>query len=110
MCSLVHSGTLSKNDVIIQMARCSFDVHIEEIMGTLIIGATLIMLHPGGTIDFDYLSTVLRKKQITCMTSVPSLYRRFLAFVEEYNSGNAMEYLKSVCSGGMYLPNVIVCF
>ncbi len=92
------------------MARCSFDAHVRDIMGILMIGATLIMLHPEGTIDFEYLSTVLQKKQITCMASVPSLYHSFFAFAEEYNSVNAMEYLRSVCSGGMYLLNIIDCF
>ncbi|CAF4439736.1 unnamed protein product, partial [Adineta steineri] len=38
------------------MTRCSFDIHVQEILGTLLVGGTLIMLHPGGTIDFDYLS------------------------------------------------------
>ncbi|CAF4282717.1 unnamed protein product, partial [Adineta steineri] len=47
------------------MTRCSFDIHVQEILGTLLVGGTLIMLHPGGTIDFDYLSKVLQNRQIT---------------------------------------------
>ncbi|CAF3842764.1 unnamed protein product, partial [Adineta steineri] len=43
-------------DTVAQMTRCSFDIHVQEILGTLLVGGTLIMLHPGGTIDFDYLS------------------------------------------------------
>ena len=50
------------HDIVIQMARCSFDIHIQEILGPLMIGATLIMLHPGGTIDFEYLFESLRMR------------------------------------------------
>ena len=56
MYSLIYIGTFNEKDTVIQMARCSFDTHVQDILGTLMIGATLIMLHPEGTIDFDYLS------------------------------------------------------
>ena len=49
MHSLIHIDTFTKNDTIVQMARCSFDVHVQDILGTLMIGATLIMLRPEGT-------------------------------------------------------------
>ena len=55
MHSLIHIDTFNKNDTIVQMARCSFDIHVQEILGTLMIGATLVMLHPRGNIDFEYL-------------------------------------------------------
>ncbi|CAF4473575.1 unnamed protein product, partial [Adineta steineri] len=38
------------------MTRCSFDIHVQEILGTLMNGATLVMLHPRGTLDFEYLA------------------------------------------------------
>ena len=49
------------------MARCTFDIHVQEILGTLMIGATLVMLRPRGNIDFDYLYAVLEQKQISYM-------------------------------------------
>ncbi|CAF1052208.1 unnamed protein product [Adineta steineri] len=54
--SLIYINSFNKDDTIVQMTRCSFDIHVQEILGTLLVGGTLIMLHPGGTIDFDYLS------------------------------------------------------
>ena len=50
-------------------------------------GASLIMLHPRGTIDFDYLCKVLEKKQITYMHTVPSLIYSFFTFIKQYNDG-----------------------
>ncbi|CAF3939902.1 unnamed protein product, partial [Adineta steineri] len=56
--SLVYIDSFNKADTLVQMTRCSFDIHVQEILGTLLVGGALIMLHPGGTTDFDYLSEV----------------------------------------------------
>ena len=82
------------------MARCSFDVHVQEIFGPLMIGATLVMLHPRGTLDFEYLSTILQKKQITFMQSAPSLLHRFFTFINEYKNKDSVKYLRSLFSSG----------
>jgi non-ribosomal peptide synthetase component F len=93
-------NTFNKNDLVVQMARCSFDIHVQEILGSLMIGSTLIMLHPGGTIDFDYLSEILNKKRITYMHTVPSLLQSFFTFIEQYDNRNALKYLRNLCSSG----------
>jgi non-ribosomal peptide synthetase component F len=100
MYSLIYIGTFNEKDTVIQMARCSFDIHVQEVFGTLMIGATLIMLHPHGTIDFEYLSEVLDKRQITYMHTVPSLLHGFFSFLEKCNNWVAMKYLRSLCSSG----------
>ena len=101
----MHSATcidtLKQKDTVVQMARCSFDIHIQDIIGSLWVGATIVMLHSGGTLDFNYLSTILEKKQITYMSTVPSLYNSFLTFVGESKNENGMIYLRSVLSAGM---------
>ena len=101
MHSLIYIDTLNENDTVVQMTRCSFDIHVQEILGALMTGAALVMLHPRGTIDFDYLSEVLDKKQITYMHTVPSLLHNFFTFVEQCNKKDAMKYLRSFCSSGL---------
>ncbi|CAF1442458.1 unnamed protein product [Adineta steineri] len=59
MHSLIYINSFNKDDTVVQMTRCSFDIHVQEILGTLLVGGTLVMLHPSGTIDFDYLSASL---------------------------------------------------
>jgi non-ribosomal peptide synthetase component F len=100
MNSLTYNDAFNGRDTIVQMARCSFDIHVEDIIGTLMFGAALIMLHPRGNIDFEYLSAVLEKKQVTYINSVPSLFHSFFTFVEQYNRRDAVKYLRIVCSGG----------
>jgi non-ribosomal peptide synthetase component F len=100
MHSLINIDSLNKNDIVVQMSRCSFDIHVQEILGTLINGATLVMLRPRGTIDFEYLSAVLDEKQITYMHTVPSLLREFFTYIQENNNKEAVKYLRSLCSIG----------
>ena len=100
MHSLIYIETFNENDTVIQMARCSFDIHVQEILGTLMSGATLIMLHRRGTIDFEYLSEVLEKKQITYMHTVPSLLHSFFTFLEQRINRHCVKYLRSLCSSG----------
>ena len=101
MYSLVHIDTINEKDNVVQMARCSFDVHIQDMMGTLIIGATLVMLHSKGIIDIDYLVKTINEKQITFITTVPTLLYSFFSILQQTKHHQAMKYVRSVCTGGM---------
>ncbi len=98
----------NENHTILQMARCSFDIHVEEILGTLMIGATLVMLRPRGNIDFDYLAAVLIKQQVTFMYAVPSLLQSFFIHLKDTRNTHTVKYLRSLCSGGERLSKFIV--
>ncbi|CAF0996698.1 unnamed protein product [Adineta steineri] len=98
--SLTYINSFNKDDTVVQMTRCSFDIHVQEILGTLLVGGTLIMLHPGGTIDFDYLSEVLQNKQITYLHTVPSFLHSFFIFIVQNKNINAVKHLRSLCSIG----------
>ncbi|CAF4109700.1 unnamed protein product, partial [Adineta steineri] len=45
MHSLAYINSFNKDDTVVQMTRCSFDIHVQEILGILLAGGTLIMLH-----------------------------------------------------------------
>ena len=100
MYSFVHAGILTKTDKVIQMARCSFDNHLLSLVGTLMIGATLVMLRPKGNMDMEYLAGVLNEKQITLMHCVPSLLNSLFHFLTENKRTSAVKWLRSLCSGG----------
>ncbi|CAF4075437.1 unnamed protein product, partial [Adineta steineri] len=104
MHSFIYINLFNKDDTVVQIARCSFDIHALEILGTLLIGGALIMLHPRGTIDFDYLSQVFQNKQITYLKAVPSLLYIFFTFIRQNKNINAVKYLRSLCSGGEAFP------
>ncbi|CAF1459834.1 unnamed protein product, partial [Adineta steineri] len=100
MSSLVSIDAVNTNDTVVQIARCSFDVHVLDIIGTLIIGGTLIMLRPEGILDLEYFALVLKKKQITYIQAVPSLLRTFFTFLIETHQLIQAMHLRSVCSSG----------
>ncbi|CAF4081742.1 unnamed protein product, partial [Adineta steineri] len=100
MCSIIYDDVVNEKDTVLQIARCSFDVHVQDIMGTFAIGSSLIMLHPGGIMDFDYLVSVFKEKNITCITTVPTIINNFFTYLQQQNHHNVAQYLRSVCSGG----------
>ncbi|CAF1117030.1 unnamed protein product [Adineta steineri] len=100
MSSLVYGDVLNEKDTILQMARCSFDVHVHDILGSFMTGSSLIMLHPRGIMDFDYLANVMTEKNITCFASVPTIISNFFTFLQQQNHHNVAQYLRSICSGG----------
>ncbi|CAF1557852.1 unnamed protein product, partial [Adineta steineri] len=100
MHSFVNIDVVTKSDIIIQMARCSFDNHLLSLLGTLVIGSTLVMLRPEGNMDLEYLASVLDRKQITVMHAVPSLLNSLFEFLRISKRMSAVKCLRSLCSGG----------
>ncbi|CAF4262625.1 unnamed protein product, partial [Adineta steineri] len=97
--SFVYADILTKTDTIIQMVRCSFDNHLLSLVGSLTIGATLIMLRPECHMDLDYLSGILNEKQITVMQAVPSLWNSLFNFLNTTNRKSSVRWLRTICSG-----------
>src|ERR1700722_8510747 len=97
---MIQVGSFSEKDTVLQMAACSFDIHVKDIIGTLIVGATLVMLHPNGNMNFYYLAKVLKEKQITYMQVVPSLLQSLFNFLKEESRVSVMKSFQSVCSSG----------
>ena len=69
----------------IQMASCSYDVHMQEIIGALMVGCSIVMLHPQGHMDLGYLLEVLREKQVSYMQSVPAYLTDVINFLLQQN-------------------------
>ncbi|CAF4314487.1 unnamed protein product, partial [Adineta steineri] len=46
--ALIQIDTLHENDTVIQIASSTFDAHVQETVGSLICGATIVMLHSQG--------------------------------------------------------------
>jgi non-ribosomal peptide synthetase component F len=93
----------SEKDTILQMSRCSFDIHVEDILGALIIGATLVMLRPDGLMDLPYLVNIFEVKMITYLNSVPSYLEVLCRYLERQSGESSSNYLRCVCSSGKYI-------
>ncbi|CAF4229101.1 unnamed protein product, partial [Adineta steineri] len=79
----VQIDALHEDDVTIQIASSTFDAHIQEIVGSLICGATIVMLHPQGNMDFQYINHILHDKQVTYLVAVPSYLNHLCDFLKQ---------------------------
>jgi len=82
------------------MGRCSFDIHVQDVIGSLIVGAAVVMLRPHGILDLQYLAGVLRQKEITYMFIVPTVLNSLGNYFKENDNVAHVESLRSICSGG----------
>ncbi|CAF1077680.1 unnamed protein product [Adineta steineri] len=98
--SLVLVDVFNESDIVVQIARCSFDIHVQEIVGTIITGASLVMLHSRGNTDFEYLSEVLHTKEISFLYTVPTLLQLFFDFIVANKKRYIVKCLRSLCTGG----------
>ena len=91
----------SYSDTMIQIASCSFDAHVQEIVGSLMVGSSVIMLRPYGNMDLEYTTMVLSVKQISFMMTVPTLWNRVLECIQSTNHYH-LSAMRSLCSCGKY--------
>ncbi|CAF1439322.1 unnamed protein product [Adineta ricciae] len=98
--SIVFIHWISRIDVLLQIAHCSFDLHVQDIACSLTTGASLVLLRPRGILDFNYLLHTIRRKNITSITTVPTLLQHLFTFARQMNDRNVLECLRLVCTCG----------
>jgi acyl-coenzyme A synthetase/AMP-(fatty) acid ligase len=99
MYSLHHTSAFDEKDVVVQISASTFDAHMLEIVGSLLLSATVIMLHPYGNMDLMYFIDILQKKQTTFMLAVPTFLNHLYDFIENIN-GYPLSTIRSLCSAG----------
>ncbi|CAF4066371.1 unnamed protein product, partial [Rotaria magnacalcarata] len=93
--SFKHLEIVTHRDNVVQMAQCSFDAHILECLGMMMLGATLILLHPHGNMDFEYLSSTLEQHQVTFFSVVPSFMNALLDHLMDNNRWLRLSSIRS---------------
>ena len=101
MSSFLHVDILNKTDIVVQLVASTFDAHIQEILGSLICGTTVIMLHPQGNMDLLYVTQTLQNKQVTHMLSVPTYLSHLINILQNYDISRC-HTIRTVCCVGMW--------
>lgn len=101
---------VTENDIVLQMSRSSFDIHVADIIGTVVVGGTLVMVKPNGILDFPYLMHILNNKDITYIHTVPSILSALLRTSKTKAFSSSMRKVKSICSIGEYYETTMVVF
>ena len=79
----INIHIVQSHDIVLQLTPTSFDLHIEEIFGTLVRGAQLVILKPVGHLDFDYVTQTVYDKSITFVSPVPSWLNALGKYLQE---------------------------
>ncbi|CAF1547888.1 unnamed protein product, partial [Adineta ricciae] len=97
--SLISIRLIHKEDIVLQMAGCLYDVHLQETIGVLLVGSTVALLSPTSSNNINDVLTVAQKKQVSYMQTVPAYLASMMDIMLEQGFGN-LEYLKTLDIGG----------
>jgi len=86
---------------VLQMSDYTFDASVNQILGTLLHGATLHVIGKPLLMDIEALRRYIQDKQIYLLNFVPAMFRELLA------KGEKLESLRAVISGGERLDDVL---
>ncbi|CAM4920606.1 unnamed protein product [Rotaria socialis] len=79
----MQAHVMRVDDIVLQLASSSFDVHLDEILGALVRGAHLVLLKIGGHLDFDYVTKTINQHKVTFVAPVPSWINALGKFLSE---------------------------
>ncbi|CAF1312241.1 unnamed protein product [Adineta steineri] len=90
----------TSQDQVLQVAACSWILHISEIMLPLVVGGTLVLLRPNGHLDMDYFSQTLIQQQVTTITIGPGIVRALTSYLEKTQRLATLKFVHNVIIGG----------
>ncbi|UJR19788.1 hypothetical protein I4U23_022922 [Adineta vaga] len=92
--SFIKTHSYDDRDTILQLASCSFDVHLDEILCSLCLGGNLVLLRENGHLDLDYLTKVVADHHVTFITPVPSMIDALCQYLRANTQAN--ERMRSI--------------
>jgi non-ribosomal peptide synthetase component F len=103
--ALSYSSIMVHNDIVLQTTPPTFDIHIQEILGTLWLGGSICLLRPNGNLDMTYLISAVQRHHISFAVTVPTLLATLAQHVHNCpDQHQALLSLKRLCSiGNIYI-------
>jgi non-ribosomal peptide synthetase component F len=68
-----YLNVLTENDTVLQVSAVTFDIHLEVIMGTLLLGGQMVLLQHSADRDLSYIISIVKNSQITYLAGTPTL-------------------------------------
>ncbi|CAF4360152.1 unnamed protein product [Rotaria sp. Silwood2] len=90
----IRSNPMKSTDTVLHHTSVNFDVHLLEIIGTLIMGGQVILLHPNGNLSMITFSETIRRQQVTILNIMSSL---LITLVDYLRTANNKECLQTLC-------------
>ncbi len=99
--SYTRSYVIQSNDVSLHHTSVTFDGHIEEILGTAIMGGQIVILRPYDHLDMQIFSKTIHHYEVTFLGIVPSQMNQLVIFLCNTNEEkNALKSLRLISCGG----------
>jgi non-ribosomal peptide synthetase component F len=87
---------------VLQVATCSWILHLTEVALPLIVGGTLVLLRPGGHLDMAYFSQTLIYQQVTTLLIGPGIIRALTDYLEKSHIFETFNLVRNLCTAGDY--------
>lgn len=87
-------------DVVLHHTPATFDIHLSEIVGTLLVGGQVIILHPNGNLDMNVFSKAISHKQVTCLNIAPSFLTILIDHLCNIDNKDCLRTLRCILSHG----------
>ncbi|CAF1354197.1 unnamed protein product [Adineta steineri] len=95
-----HIDMYTFRDQILQVATCSWNLHLTEISMPLVSGGTLVLFRPGGHLDMGYFCQTLIHQQVTTLTIGPGIIRAFTNYLEITQRLETFQSVRNLCTTG----------
>jgi acyl-coenzyme A synthetase/AMP-(fatty) acid ligase len=95
-------GIYTIRDQALQVASCSWILHVYEILLPPVVGGTLVLLKPGGNLDMSYFSRTLFHQQVTTFIIGPALIRALINYLKMSRRLETFKFVRNVCMAGDY--------
>ena len=88
------------DDHVLQVASCSWILHLTEISMTLTMGGTLVLLRPGGQLDMPYFTHTISRQEVTALLIGPSLIRALTSYLEMTEQHQVFKQVRRLSTTG----------
>ena len=92
-----RSNVIQPIDTVLHHTPVTFDIHLSEIIGTLIVGGQVTLLHPNGNLDMNHFSKTISHQQVTCLNIAPSFLTMIIGHLCNVDNKDPFENT-SLCS------------
>ncbi|CAF4030005.1 unnamed protein product, partial [Adineta steineri] len=96
----IRSYIIKASDTSLHHTSVTFDAHLSETLGTIMVGGQVVILHPYGQLDMELFSKTISHHQVSYLGTVPSQIVNLAKFLNTTNRNYVFETLRCVSTGG----------
>lgn len=96
-----NTDMYTHRDQVLQVAACSWLVHLTEVSVPLAVGGCLVLLRPGGLLNMNYFCHVLKNQKVSTLTIGPALVRALVRHFEVDQQYNVFKHVQNICVAGI---------